>query len=115
MNGSFQFGASVLLTSPGLNDTFVTLTLAEKLTPPSFEFVKKTSSAVIGVCVLNLLSYHATSTIPPDATIVGKKCWPVVMSFILRGAVQEPPPSVDRVMYTLEFPSLTSSKTMYTP
>jgi len=97
MKGSFQFGASVLFTRPGLKETFVTLTLAEKLTPPSSESAKKTSSEVMGEAVLNRLSYQATSIIPPDAAIVGKKCWPARTSFTSTGIVQEEPPSVDRV------------------
>ena len=98
-----------------MKDWFVTLELAEKLTPPSYEMAKKTSSEVKLDWVLSRLSYHATSTKPPAAVIVGKKCWPVSASFILRGGVHVDPPSVERVRNTLAFPSLMSSNVTYTP
>src|SRR5690242_13669988 len=97
MKGSVGFGESVLRARPGLNDTLVTLTLLEKLTPLSKELAKKTSSAVIVDPIFSRLSYHATSIIPPETAIVGKKCCPVKTSLTLEGLVQVVPPSVERV------------------
>src|SRR6266516_131016 len=63
----------------------------------------------------SLLSYQATFTMPPETAIVGKKCCPVRTSLTIKGAVQDDPPSTDRVRNTLELPSLKSSNTRYTP
>src|SRR5437660_11777561 len=106
MKGSFQFGASVLFTRPGLKETFVTLTLAEKLTPPSSESAKKTSSEVMAEAVLNRLSYQSTSIIPPYAAIVVRKCWSARTSFTSTGIVEEDHTSVDRVTTAIEIRSL---------